>query len=57
MRHVDNVSRNPISNTNADSGIDDASAYEVMSITTATEWLQSVQLPDPKLDCKDRIDQ
>ncbi|KAL0841643.1 hypothetical protein ABMA28_015295 [Loxostege sticticalis] len=49
MRHVDALSRNPTPNTNLNSEKDEMDTYEIMSITTTTEWLQSVQMTDPKL--------
>lgn len=49
MRHVDALSRNPVPNTNQENDVNDADVYEIMNITTTTEWLQTVQLTDPKL--------
>lgn len=49
MRHVDALSRNPVSDKGLTDELDDSNAYEIMSISTDTEWLQSVQLTDSKL--------
>lgn len=47
MRHVDALSRNPVPDSDHNEP-DDMRAFEIMNVTTA-DWLQSVQMSDPKL--------
>lgn len=47
MRHVDALSRNPVQCSDL-ADLDEMRAYEIMNITTS-DWLQSVQMSDPKL--------